>query len=458
MTRLHGLFAIALMGVVTSATVDARADKALLVGVNEYPKLARGSNLEGCVNDTRSMEKTLVGRGFTVTTLINEQASKRGILDALARMKTEARGNERFVFYFAGHGVVASDGSSALLPGDASEKTEASDLLRDELYNALMAVPASSRTVLLDSCFSGGLSRRSLGRKIKKTRFYKRGSAANNGNNADGNNGKDGRRTIMEMQSDSNDHIAKGAEIVYFTASLANQTSGEDDFAGERGGVFTHFLTTRLQKITPQTLWNEVQKDVTGEVADYMEQTQTPKLSPTDYASRPVFDGKDAPAPTPDPAPNPEPKRTVWDDFNQDHTDTSLFALTMTPGLGTIKVKQTFTFEAKVGPQSGWLVLLEKDTDGKVYLLFPANHSMEAARVSANSTLRLPVTSGRSYAADTPGVERVKALLFTDEANASALIKAFPQEGAEPRKMKRIVEMETQRQPYYTFGLTFGVE
>lgn len=454
MTRLHSLLALAGMGALLSVAGNARADKALLVGVNEYPKLTRGSNLEGCVNDTRNMEKTLAGRGFTVTTLVNEQASKRAILDALARMKTEVRGDERFVFYFAGHGVVASDGASALLPGDASEKTEASDLLRDELYNALMAVPARSRTVLLDSCFSGGLSRRALGRQIKKTRYYKRGIAANGGNNG----GNDGRRTIMEVQSDSNDHISKGAEIVYFTASLANQTSGEDDFEGQRGGVFTHFLTARLQKTTPQTLWNEVQKDVTGEVADYMEQTQTPKLSPTDYATRPVFDGKDTPAPMPDPSPKPEPKRTAWDDFNQDHTDTSLFALTMTPGLNTVKVKQTFTFEAKIGAQSGWLVLLEKDTDGKVYLLFPANRSMDAARVSANSTVRLPVASGRSYAADTPGVERVKALLFTDEANAAALIKAFPQDGAEPRKMKRIVETETQRQPYYTFGLTFGVE
>ena len=461
MTRLHKLMAAWTLGALMGAGVNARADKALLVGVNEYPKLTRGSNLEGCVNDTRNMERTLTERGFKVTTLLNEQASKRGILDALARMKTDVQGNERFVFYFAGHGVVASDGASALLPGDASEKTESSDLLRDELYNALMAVPARSRTVLLDSCFSGGLSRRALGRHIKKTRFYKRGSAANGSDNTT-NGGNDGRRAIIEVQSDSNDHIAKGAEIVYFTASLANQTSGEDDFEGQRGGVFTHFLTARLQKTTPQTLWNEVQKDVTGEVADYMEQTQTPKLSPTDYASRPVFDGKDAPAPTPDPTPKPEPKpepkRTAWDDFNQDHTDTSLFALAMTPGLNTVKVKQTFTFDAKIGAQSGWLVLLEKDTDGKVYLLFPANRSLEAARVGANTTLRLPIASGRSYAADTPGVERVKALLFTDEANAAALIKAFPQDGAEPRKMKRIVETETQRQPFYTFGLTFGVE
>ena len=365
----------------------ACADKALVVGVNEYPSLAQGSNLEGCVNDAHNVEKSLSNLGFSVSTVVNEQASKKAILEALAKIKLEAHPDERFVFYFAGHGVVATDGASALLPADASEKSENSDLSRDELYNAIMAVPARSRTVVLDSCFSGGLSRKGLGHKVKRARFYSRASA------------NPGRRARDLEGGDSNDHIAGGAEIVYFTASLANQTSGEDDFEGVRGGVFTHFFSARLEKATKQTLWNEVQKDVTGEVADYMEQTQTPKLSPADYAAHPIFEGKNPPPdpkPDPKPEPSPEPKRTVWDDFNEDHTDTSAFALKMLPGQNSVKVKQIFSFEAKIGAQGGWLILLEKDTDGKVYLLLPGDHNLDAARVGANSTVRLPIAAGRS--------------------------------------------------------------
>ncbi len=427
----------------------ARADKALVVGVNEYPKLSQGSNLEGCVNDAHNVAKSLTALGFEVTTLVNEEAAKSAMLGALAKLKSSVRPNERFVFYFAGHGVVGTDGSSALLPGDASEKTESSDLTRDELYNAIMAVPARSRTVMLDSCFSGGLSRKGLGHKVKKSRFYRRAKTSNE------------RRILETTSGDSNDHISGGTEIVYFTASLANQTSGEDDFDSVRGGVFTHFLTARLQKASKATLWNEVQKDVTGEVADYMEQTQTPKLSPSEYSARPIFEGrKNVPDPQPDPKPDPKPtpKRTVWDDFNEDHTDAAAFTLKMTPDKNSVKVKQTFGFEAKVGAQGGWLLLLEKDTDGKVYLLFPNGGSLDAARVSANTTVLLPAGSGRSYAADTPGTERVKALLFTDEANAAALVKAFPADGVEPRKLRRIIEIESARQAFYTFGLTFGVE
>ncbi len=455
-----GAGTLLLCGALTAG--PARADRAVVIGVNEYPKLAQGSNLEGCVNDAKGIERTLKAQGFEVVSLTNEDASKRGIMAALARMKTLARPDERFVFYFAGHGTVATDGASTLLPGDASEKDERSDIGRDELYQALLAIPARSRTALLDACFSGGLSRKGIGHRVKKTRAYRRSGAA-----------AAPLRRDIEAGADNNDHIAGGAEILYFTASLANQTSGEDDFEGARGGVFTHFLTARLQKSTPQTLWNEVQKDVTGEVADYMDQTQTPKLSPAEYSGRRIFEGRDQPKQDPKPDPKvdpkpdpkvepkpdnkPEPKRTVWDDFNEDHTVAAQFSLSMAPAQNSVKVGQTFHFEVK-SAQSGWLVLLEKDTDGKVYLLSPRDGKLANGQIDGSAGVRLPRDAGRDYSADARGVERVKAILFTSEENALALIKAFPADGVEPRKMRRILEVSSPRESFYTFGLTFEVE
>ena len=141
-----------------AAVPPAHADHALVIGVNEYPKLATGSNLEGCVNDANTMETSLKAHGFQVTLLTNEGATHAAVLVALDRMKRASTPAERFVFYFAGHGTIASDGSSALLAHDAGERSETGDVTRDELYGAIRAVPARSRTVLLDSCFAGGLS------------------------------------------------------------------------------------------------------------------------------------------------------------------------------------------------------------------------------------------------------------------------------------------------------------
>jgi uncharacterized caspase-like protein len=471
-TRAGGAALLLLSSGLTAG--PAQADRAVVIGINEYPKLAQGSNLEGCVNDAKGIARTLTAQGFEVVSLTNEEASRSGIMETLARMKTMTGPDERFVFYFAGHGTVATDGASTLMPGDASEKDEHSDIGRDELYHAILAIPARSRTALLDACFSGGLSRKGIGRRVKKTRAYRRGGLA-----------EAPLRRDIESGTDSNDHIAGGTEIVYFTASLANQTSGEDDFEGARGGVFTHFLTARLQKATAQTLWNEVQKDVTGEVADYMDQTQTPKLSPAEYSGRQVFGERGAPKAEPKPVvktepipvvktePKPvvktepktepipvvkaEPRRTIWDDFNEDRTEASQFSLMMTPGKSALKIGEKFHFEVK-SAQSGWLVLLEKDTDGKVYLLTPKGGNLDKGRISADSMLRLPMDAGREYSADARGIERVKAILFTSEENALALVKAFPADGAEPRKLRRILETESLRQSFYTFGLTFEVE
>ena len=78
--------------------------------------------------------------------------------------------------------------------------------------------------------------------------------------------------------------------------------------------------------------------------------------------------------------------------------------------------------------------------------------------MDSDTVLRLPLTTGRDYAADARGIERVKAILFTSEENAIALIKAFPVDGVEPRKLRRIMETPSSRQAFYTFGLTFEVE
>ena len=428
----------------TLLNVVAKADKALIVGVNEYPKLSSAANLGGCVNDAKNISETMKKQGFDVTLITNEDATKPKILAQLNRLKSECKPDERFVFYFAGHGTVATDGNSVLLPNDASEGTEANDLTRDELYNAVMGIPAKSHSLLLDSCFSGGLAR-AIGRKVKKTRFYRRaklGLAPK-------------KRELQANKSDNNDHIAPGASACYFTASLGNQTSGEDDFEGKRDGVFTHFLLAKLASLSPGARWGEVQKDVTGQVADYMEQTQTPKLSPSSFSEQPVFGEKgDSPAP---PKPEP-PRRNIWDEFNEDNTEPSALELLMSPNKNLVKVKEKFVFEAKIGDSDGYLVLLDRDVDGKVYLLFPKSGTLEDAKVKANSTVRLPANASSKYDADTAGNERVKAILFTSEANAQALLTAFPKEGAELRKMRRIQEVAVERKPFYTSTLSFGVE
>ena len=106
------------------------------------------------------------------------------------------------------------------------------------------------------------------------------------------------------------------------------------------------------------------------------------------------------------------------------------------------------------------LLIATRAEHGLELIVAHADHGIhpDSAKVAANSVVRLPFNAGNSYSADAPGVERVKAILFTSRENAQALVGAFPQEGVEPRKMRRITESASPRQSFFTFGRTFGVE
>src|SRR5205823_13156173 len=80
----------------------ARADTAVVVGVNQYGMLQH-ADLKGCVNDARAIAEGLRKYGFKVVVLADDQATRQGILGVISQLKST--GNERVVFYFAGHGT-----------------------------------------------------------------------------------------------------------------------------------------------------------------------------------------------------------------------------------------------------------------------------------------------------------------------------------------------------------------
>ena len=126
----------------------ARADQALVVGIQEYSPLVAASTLKGCMNDANGVAEVLKEQGFVVTLLLNEKATKQGILGSIAQIAEKTKKDERFVFYFAGHGRRSP--RFALMPSDAT--ISGNDIEPKELNAAILKVQARSRTVLLDSC------------------------------------------------------------------------------------------------------------------------------------------------------------------------------------------------------------------------------------------------------------------------------------------------------------------
>lgn len=419
-------------GAVLLAAPAARADRAVVVGVNTYPGLTN-ADLNGCVPDAKLMSDTLKKLKFEVTLLTDNTATKQGILDALAAAKTANQQRERFVFYFAGHGTRASNGNSVLLPHDSEEKSEEHDIKSDELYTQLNSIPARTRTVLLDSCFSGGMSRsvQNLKRKNLKTRSYVRKRIAS--------------RDLNPPQDTMTD--AATGNVCYFTATRKNEQAGEDLFPnGERHGVFTYYLVQRLN--SDKDIWGNVQAKVGSQVSSWMDDTQHPTLSPS-YNDAQIFEARVAPSdttpnppdnptpPNPTPVVTPAPKpNTMWETYSADNADPEKVLVSIEPDQTTFAVGEQLTFSVKLGAP-GYLVLLERGTSGKVNLLFPADARVETAERAAGWTMTIPEDKGMAWAPDQPGTERIKALLFTSKEKAEAVLEKFRDKDGKARSLTR---------------------
>ena len=383
------------------------ADRAVVVGINQYPGL-RNAVLRGARNDAQAMAGTLREYGFDVTLLLDDKATRSSILNAVRKAPSQGQENGRLVVYFAGHGTQNKAGASVLLPSDAREGSEDNDLGTSELNAALLSVPARSRTVLLDSCSSGGMleSSKSLQSKslqadsvqVLGTRFYRRGNVR-------------ASRVAPAMNMDTNADLSAGSgdQICYFTAARGNQQASEMLVDGQAHGAFTFSLLRRLSGA--KTRWGELQSKVSDDVRTAIEgDLQQPTVSPS-FRNALIFDEKPGGG-----------ALFSWDDFNADNVDTSKVQMRITPNKTSFKVGETVTLATKIGPK-GYLLIVNRGSSGKVSLLFPESRRVQDALVQGNVSVP---GQGFVFRLKKPtGTERVKALLLFRRDKAAALLGAF---------------------------------
>lgn len=136
---------------------------ALCIGINDYP--GTGSDLSGCVNDANDWGKVLNQNGFTVTKLLDKQATRKNILDALRSHVSQAVKGDSIIFQYSGHGTYIPDldndeldgTDECLCPYDLHSKGPITD---DELNDIFTAKKNGVKLVLFsDSCHSGTVTR-----------------------------------------------------------------------------------------------------------------------------------------------------------------------------------------------------------------------------------------------------------------------------------------------------------
>ncbi len=140
------------------------ARRALLIGINDYQGIP---DLRGCRNDVRNMWDLLRNvMGFRtedIRVVLDNRATKRGILDRLNWMVDLASEGDIMVFHFSGHGSRIRDRDGDELRDRLDELICPWDMnwdgvyiLDDDLEEIFKRLPAgASLEVFMDSCHSG---------------------------------------------------------------------------------------------------------------------------------------------------------------------------------------------------------------------------------------------------------------------------------------------------------------
>ncbi len=143
---------------------------ALVVGMDDYKRLP---HLRGAVADARDIEQALRRVGVTdITTLIDAQATRAALSDAVARIVARTTRNDLVIISFAGHGsqeparvITTENGGKQelfMLAGFEMEGPATAERIRDtEIYGWLSQINATGASIIFvaDTCHGGGLSK-----------------------------------------------------------------------------------------------------------------------------------------------------------------------------------------------------------------------------------------------------------------------------------------------------------
>jgi len=142
--------------------------KALLVGINKY--MDPGNDLQGCVNDAETMYSLLANQfkfdPANIRVLVDERATKKGILQRLEWLLTNYKIGDELVFYYSGHGSQIRDRNGDELDDQLDEILCPYDLnwddpLTDDCLGTLFKqIPEGVHlSMICDSCHSGTITK-----------------------------------------------------------------------------------------------------------------------------------------------------------------------------------------------------------------------------------------------------------------------------------------------------------
>ncbi|MEH1834995.1 MAG: caspase family protein [Nostoc sp.] len=220
---------------------------ALLIGINQYPKI---SALSGCLTDVELQRELLIHRfgfqGSDILTLTEEEASREFIEAAfLDHLGKQAKPGDLVVFHFSGYGSRVKLETSpdtmqnALVAANVSKKSQdekiVNYILEETILLLLRSLTTDRVTAVLDTSYYAlstvlGLKIRALQESVAKLATEE-----------------------LDLLKQLKTQKLPSTPIVLAATSNPMQSAREGLFSGFSAGLFTYALTQYLWEFTPAT-------------------------------------------------------------------------------------------------------------------------------------------------------------------------------------------------------------
>ncbi len=149
---------------------------ALLIGIDQYQHVPK---LESAVRDVQEVREVLVQRyGFArekIVELINGQATREGIENALYELRKKTGKNDSIFIYYAGHGQIdQEDQIGYWVPVEGKAQSPGTFISNARIRDEIARMKARHVYLVADSCFSGTLFASSRGLPPLNDKFFQR--------------------------------------------------------------------------------------------------------------------------------------------------------------------------------------------------------------------------------------------------------------------------------------------
>ncbi len=428
----------------------AQADQALIIAVNKYAD-PHPKELKGPENDAADMAAFCRKNGYALPDsryLLGSKATKAAVMGALESLKSVKPG-ERVIVFFAGHGAnrgnVDGKPDCCLLPYDFVDGKRETAIGVDEFYAAMKAIPTkANRTVILDSCFSGGMARDLAFQARSYSPFRARS----------------GVLVLPGAEGQTQAGVPTGGgtdKICYLTAAKATEQALETEIEGKPHGLFTKALIPELGK--DQTC-EQTRANVATAIAKIIASKNSTRKQTPDVTDeyRKVLALKGTPAGAAAAPVAVAPPKAVWDLVQKEQPDPKQLKLSVVPNQSALRVGQAVKMSVTVGSDGYLVVVWSKD---KIELQVPRqapNGALQAVAVEAGKTY--PIYSGSAGQVFTkPGGNRMSAFLFKNPVQAQELVNALANgNGLSIAELQsRGLADAAQGDGYVTAGLSFEV-